>query len=193
MASGPTRSRKVRRSAPVAGRGGRSWPFPRRIGRRRAGGALLVAERLVEPHGVLALDAVARMEHALGPVAVVGEQQQALGIAIESAHRIEPRGFATKLRRNEVEDGFACVRVADRARHAGRLGHHQVDAFLARRCSPDVRPRRATSCAGSTGWPTVGDHPVHRDATGRDHLLGLAPRGDARVGERLLNANAVTH
>ena len=44
-----------------------------------------------EPDGVLALDAVARMEHVLGPVAVVGEQDQALGVLVEPADRVQPR------------------------------------------------------------------------------------------------------
>ena len=51
-------------------------------------------ERLGEADGVLALDPEARMEDPLGPVAVVGEQDQPLGVAVEPADRVEPAGAA---------------------------------------------------------------------------------------------------
>ena len=44
-----------------------------------------------QPHRVLALDAEARMEHALGPVAVVGEQEQPLGVLVQAPDRVQPR------------------------------------------------------------------------------------------------------
>ena len=56
---------------------------------------------------VLLLDAVGRMGEAVGEVAVVGEQQQPLGVRVETADREHPR-----LGRHEVGD--------DRAAAAGR-------------------------------------------------------------------------
>ncbi len=53
---------------------------------------LLVGEGTAEADGVLALDLVARVEQLLRPVAVVGEQEQALGVLVEAAHGVEPGG-----------------------------------------------------------------------------------------------------
>ena len=40
--------------------------------------------------GVLALHAMARVEHRVGPRPVVGQQDQALAVLVEPAHRVEP-------------------------------------------------------------------------------------------------------
>ena len=85
-------------------------------------------ERLVDADGVFALHAVARMEHALRPIAVVGQQDQTFRVAIEPAHGEEALGRRPKLARHEVDDRSLGVAVADRARNAGRLGQRKVEA-----------------------------------------------------------------
>ena len=59
---------------------------------------------------VLLLDAVARMREQLRELAVVGEDQQALGVAVEPADREHAR-----LVGHEVEHGRAALRVASRS------------------------------------------------------------------------------
>src|SRR5439155_15057921 len=54
----------------------------------------LVGEVALDPGVVLAPVAVARMQHALGPGAVVGEQQQTFGVRVEPADRKEPLASA---------------------------------------------------------------------------------------------------
>ena len=90
---------------------------------RRRGHAVVELDALAEPAQraprrdvashlgeVLLLDAEARMGQPVGEVAVVGEQQQALGVDVEPADREDPR-----LGGHEVDDGAAAVGVAGRA------------------------------------------------------------------------------
>ena len=63
--------------------------------------------------GVLALELVARMEHPLRPVAVVGEQQEALRVTVEAAHRVDA---ARPRRRTSAGTSSITVRVAWRSR-----------------------------------------------------------------------------
>ena len=58
-----------------------------------------------QPERVLALDAEARVEDPLGPVAVVGEQEHALGVLVEAADRVEPRALGHEGGRQQVEHG----------------------------------------------------------------------------------------
>ena len=63
-----------------------------------------------QPERVFALDAVARMEDALGPAAVVGQDQQALGVLVEPPDRVQPRAVGDERGRDEVEDGRSACR-----------------------------------------------------------------------------------
>ena len=67
-------------------------------------------ERLPQRERVLALDAEPRVEHALGPVAVVGEQEQALRVLVEAADRVEAGAVGHEGGRDELEDGRAAWR-----------------------------------------------------------------------------------
>ena len=53
-------------------------------------GDLLRGQRRAQPDRVFALDAVARMEDAVGPGAVVGQDEQALRVLVEAPDRVEP-------------------------------------------------------------------------------------------------------
>ena len=100
--------------------------------RRRAPGprAAVAQRRRSTADRVLALDAVARVKHPLRPRAIVREQQQPFRVAVQPADRIEPAAPLAQRRRDEVEHRRAGVPIADRARHAGRLGEDEVDAPL---------------------------------------------------------------
>ena len=45
------------------------------------------------------------MEDALGPAAVVGQDEQALGVLVEAPDRVQPRTLGDERRRDEVEHG----------------------------------------------------------------------------------------
>ena len=113
---------------------GRPWPGRsgrRRARRRRAGGGsrrrctVAAADR----GQVLLVDAVAGVGDAVGQLAVVREQQQALGVGVEAADREHPR-----LVGHELDHGRAAVGVLGRGDDAGRLVQQVVDEpGLARR------------------------------------------------------------
>ena len=109
------------------------------------------------------------MEHALRPVAVVGQQQQPLGVEIEATHWKQTLRPRAQLRWDEVEDRARRVSIADRARHAGRLGEHQVEAFLGRSDRAAVESELVTG--GIYELADAGDDPIHRDAPVGDELL----------------------
>ena len=77
---------------------------------------------------VLLLDAEARMGEAVGQLAVVGEEQQALRVGVEPAHGEHPR-----LGGHEVDHGRAAVGVLGRRDDAGGLVEQVVDQ--ARACT----------------------------------------------------------
>ncbi len=72
-------------------------------GSQRVG--LLVVERRAKPDRVFALDAVARVQHLVRPVPIVGEEQQALGILVEPTDRIEPRAVGHERGRDAFDHG----------------------------------------------------------------------------------------
>ena len=69
------------------------------LGCQRAGLDLRCGQGTRQADRVLALDAEARMAQALAPVAVVGEQDEALGVAVEAADREEAAGSPAQVRR----------------------------------------------------------------------------------------------
>ena len=86
----------------------------------------------------------------------------------------------------------AGVPVADRAGHAGRLGHARGRAASAGRFDTGAVTTRM-SRAGSTSWPMLAGVPFTVTRPAIDQLLGFATRSDAGVGQRLWIADAVTH
>ena len=53
------------------------------------------------------------MQDALGPLAVVGQEQETLRVEVEAADRVEPGALGHERGRQEVEDGPIGVPVAD--------------------------------------------------------------------------------
>ena len=93
-------------------------------------------ERGARRDRVLALDAEARVEHALRPRAVVREQEHPLGVLVEPAHRVEPRALGDEGRRQQVEHRALGVTVARRGGDAARLVEQQVG--VRRRAADDA-------------------------------------------------------
>ena len=130
----------------------------------------------VEQGLVLFLEFVARVSHAEGEVAVVGQQEQARGGAVEPADRYDPLGDV-----DEIHHGPAPALVAHGRDVAGGLVEHDVAATLGPQpltVDADVLPIRIDHGAELTHHLTVdGDAPFENE------LLGLAPRGHAARGQ----------
>ena len=144
---------------------------------------------------VLLLDAEDGMGEPVGELAVVGEQQQPLGVGVEAADREDPG-----LGRHQVDHGRPALRVVGRRHDAGRL----VAAGSGR--GPGRPPTRApststTSRSESTRWPRSATSPLTvtrpsrrgprrppaADAGPGQHLLELlvlSPRHPARPTDR---------
>ena len=129
--------------------------------------------------------AITRMRQAIGELTIVGEQQKAGALLVEASDRIQP-GAARVI--DEVNRAAAAFRVVIRADHAARLEEHDVDelfgprnplAFNGDDIALRINPRRERL-----------DHvTVDRDHARLDELLAAPPRTDARIGERLLQAD----
>ncbi len=134
---------------------------------------LLAVEGHRQGEGVLALHAVARMQHPLGPVAIVGEQEHALGVLVQASDRVEACPVGDERRRDEVEHRPLGMAIARGRRDAGRLVEHEIR--LRRRPADDP------AVHGDDGLLRVHPRPegrglaIHRDATGDDHRFGSPP------------------
>ena len=76
---------------------------------------------------IVLFDLVARMGQAVDQIAVVGQQQQALGVVVETADRHDARTAAA----HEIRDRFAAALILERGDVAARLVQHEVALFLA--------------------------------------------------------------
>ena len=184
---------------------GRRGSGPRRGAQRRpASRALLerdaVLERAALPgierpgqaDRVLALDAVARMEQPLRPVAVVGQQEQTLGVPVEPADRVEAPAPSARSGGHEVEHGALGMAVADGAGDADRLVAAR-GRCAGRAARWVVRRRASRSRAGSTRCPSVAGAPLtvtrpaatSASAARREATPASARAFEARTGSRI--------
>src|SRR5690606_30707790 len=149
------------------------------------GNAVLEAfERLrldlaVDAHAVAAQPAGRRqLEHA-GETAIVGEQDQALGVNVEAADSDETR----QAFRQHIEDGLAAFRIAAGRHHAGRLVEQEQARALDRRDFLAVEFDLVGRLHVDRGR---GQHlAIHLDAAVDDQALGIATRGNARARKAL--------
>src|SRR5207245_2609658 len=124
-------------------------------------------------------------KHAVGPVAVVREEQEPLRVRVQTTDRIQALARA-----EELDHGPAAPLVA-RGRHdAARLVHHDVAPSRRRRHGALVH---ADARAGADLRAELGDEAaVHAHAPAGDERFGGAPRGDAAVGESFLEADPLS-
>ena len=123
---------------------------------------------------VLLLDAVAGVRQPVGEVAVVGQQQQALGGHVEAADGVHPRFVG-----HEVHHGGPALRVAGGGDHPDRLVEQVVHQPGLR--TPMGTPSTSTrSDSGVDAPPEHGDLAVHRDPPGADEVLAHAAAPPAR-------------
>ena len=127
-------------------------------------------------------DAAARVEQAVGEVAVVGDQEDAAGGEVEPAHRVEAGAGAVQ----QAHHRGATLGIGEGGDHAAGLVEHQV----ARGLGDEAAAVDLDDVDAQVGPGTqLADHlAVHADAPGQDELLAGAPRGDARSGNDLLQS-----
>ena len=125
---------------------------------------------------------VARVGDALGEVAVVGEDDEALGADVEAADREQPGH-----RGHQAHHGGTALRIVARRDHAPRLVEEEVDRL---RGGSDAHAVHADVVGGDVRLRSqlADGLAVHGDAAVGHHLLGRAPRRDARPGQDLLDA-----
>ena len=109
----------------------------------------VVVEPAIDRDDVLLLVVVLGAQHLVDDVAVVREQDQALGVLVEPADREDPLGMV-----DEVDDVALDVALG-RARDADRLVERDVDrAASSLRAPPTTSPSTLTSSPGSTCTPS---------------------------------------
>ena len=125
---------------------------------------------------------VRRVHQQVGQLAVVGQQQQALAVGVQSPDVEEPLGPV----RDEVGDGGAAAVIRHGAQHPRGLFSGQVDQVGADdRCG---RRRRAIDRGRGVdpGAELVDDHAVDRDPAVGDQLFAGPPRAHPGRGQHLL-------
>ena len=113
-----------------------------------------------------------QFEHA-GKAAVIGEQQQPLGVDVQPADGHQPR----QIGRQDVEDGLAPFRIAVGGDHARRLVEQEQPRAL------DGRDLHAVEMDDVVRHDVEGGRGKHLavdpDAAGGNQFLGVAARGKA--------------
>ncbi len=146
---------------------------------RIAAGLTLLPARDLDLGEVLLLDARRRMGDAVGQLAVVGEQQQALGVGVEAPDWEHPR-----LGRDELDDRPPPVRVAGRRDDSRWLVEQVVDETGTHTDGRSVDLDEVG--LGVDPTPEHGDLAVHAHPSGGDQLLADPPAAPPGGGEHLL-------
>ena len=138
----------------------------------------------MDPHAVAPQPAGRRQFEHARKAAVIGQQQQALGVDVEPADRHQAR----QLGRQHVEHGLAALGVAVGGDDTGRLVEQEQPGPL------DGRNRGAIDLDLILGEDIEGRRsellPVDPHAAGSDQILGVAPGSDTRPSESLGDALA---
>ncbi len=147
----------------------------------------LALDSAADLHDVGLGDLVARMGHALGEVAVVRDQDQALAVLLEPPGRVETEGHVA-----EVIDDLGASHVGRRrADHAGGLVEGEGHLGL------ELEPAVLEAHVVALGVHEVPHLPHHLAADGHvavgDQALALEPPADARLGEELVKPHPLRH
>ena len=150
---------------------------------------LVHAQRRPDAHGVLPLDTVAGMGHALRPFAVVGEQDEPLRVTVEATDGVEAPGAAGERSGHQVDDGALGVPVGHGRGDTRRLVERQMDRTRPLAHGPTVH--RDDIDADPDPLTQRRSLAVDRDPPRfHQHLRGAA-RCHGRVGECLLDAHGL--
>lgn len=167
-------------------------------------GQLLGRENTVDDRAICFRHAVTRMRQMLRQLAIIGEQQQPLGIGIEPADREDA---LTDIGREQIDRADLGPLGDVRAIHALGLVEEEIDAaalrFLGRfrlSAGPSLpAPTRKETDAFAIDNDTVDcgvdkdrqagdDVSIHFNPPGKHHLLHRPPGCDARRRQHFLNA-----
>jgi len=132
---------------------------------------------------IRAVDAVTRMGELRSQVAVVGQQQQALGVVVQPADRVDVFVHATQ----QIDHGPAPLRVGPRGHEAGGLVQQDVALDLGAAHAPAIHADVVLIAVG-LGAEFANGRAVDRHATLGNQGLGRSPRGDAGLRQDLLEA-----
>src|SRR6185437_976318 len=131
---------------------------------------------------------VSRVREPMRELAVVCEQNQALGIEVEPAHveqALAPIG-------DQVSDGTPAPVIRHRAHDAGRLVQREIHQVGACRyplaIDPDDLPLRINPRAEPANDLAIDLYPA-----GADELLAASPAPNARCGKDFLQPDAIGH
>jgi len=144
----------------------------------------LVVEQTLDLHEVGLRHLMTGMGQLVGELTVVGQDQQTVGVGVQTPDMEEPLMPGHVL----LEAGPA-LRIVHRRDDTSRLVEHEVEVAPGRRNAgavhPDDIPFRIDA------GPLLGDNPaVDLDASLGDQLLARPSAGYARLRERLLQAQA---
>ena len=146
---------------------------------------LVLAGHAAHAREILALDFMLRMQQPLHELAVVRQQQQALGVVVEAADGVDVLPHVGQ----QVEHGRPALGVLPRRHVAAGLVEEDVAVALR---DADALPVEADVVVIRIGPRAECEdrRPIHRDAAVRDEDLGGAPRRDTGGREDLLESLA---
>ena len=145
-------------------------------------GQMAVHQRLV---GLV--DVLAGMKQVLRQVAVGGKEQKARGVAVQAAHREEPRKAVA---RDQISHARALLRIAHGGEVAGRLVEHQVHGALVERDGHAV-DLDVVAVGVDLGAQFGRDLAVNSHAAGGHQVLRPAAARNARTRQKALQAHGV--
>src|SRR4051812_18334347 len=138
--------------------------------------------RPIERYLVFLLDLVARMGEPLGEVAVVGEKKKTFGLGIQPPDVEQPR----QMRREQIENRIARVRILSGRNESGRLMQHDVETlFPVDHFAVDLDVVAVAWLNAKIG----ADAAVNRDATGGNELVAMPARTKPGRGEEPVQAH----
>ena len=162
-----------------------------RLAKRAQLGAGLFAEALEFVEGKTALNFDVKELREIGPVlehggseiAIIGEEDEATGVVIERADRIDALGKAAK----EIAKSFAAFWIGKGGDNFRGLVHEEVN--VAAFGFYEAAGRFDFIFGGiGLGAQFGDDFAVDADLTRKDELLGVAARSDAGMGDDFLKA-----
>lgn len=128
-------------------------------------------------------DVVALAHDGVGKVAIVGEEQQPLGMIIEAADGVDALPDAAQM----LNDSGAALGIVHGRHHAVGLVHGQIEKLAG---GVEELAVDLDVIGGEVGLGAkLGDgFAVDADTAFEDHFLGVAAAGDAGLGDDLLEA-----
>ena len=125
---------------------------------------------------------VARMRESIGELAIVGENEQARGIEIQSTDAIQARLLRMIDKINRARTTFG---IAVGAHRATRLEEHHIEVLLGAFERLSIDKNRVALSINPRGQH-VNDVSIHRDCAAENELFALASRRYTCFGEDLL-------